>query len=129
MFTTGISHDTAAFCVDCQVDFGLLALRVKARLRVGQVFAGDDHLLFNNHRTSVAFKKTFGAKRHRASVGFCASAFSTFIDQTHLQRGCAAKNIFGLGGVLHPRQLHHDAIGALLGNDWLGHAKFIDAVV
>ena len=51
-----------------------------------------------------------------------------FIDHADFQRGGAAQNVLGLGGVLHPGQLHHHAIHALLLDHRLGHAELVDAV-
>jgi hypothetical protein len=45
------------------------------------------------------------------------------------QRGGAADDVLGLGGVLHAGQLHHHAVGALLLDHRLGHAELVDAVV
>jgi hypothetical protein len=45
------------------------------------------------------------------------------------QRGGAAQDVLGLGGVLHTGQLHHDAVQPLLLDHRLGHAQLVDAVV
>ena len=50
------------------------------------------------------------------------------IHQAHFQRGGTPQDILGARGVLHPRQLHHDAVGTLLLDHRLGHTQFIHAV-
>jgi hypothetical protein len=47
-----------------------------------------------------------------------------------ISKGCGTTpNIFRFGGVLHARQLHHDAVQALLLDDGFSHAQFVDTVV
>ena len=108
---------------------GFLGLRVKARLRIRQVFTGKNHLLFDNDRLAIALQKALGAKRHRAGAAFGSARLPTFVDHADFQRGGAAQNVFGFGRVLHARQLHHDAVQPLLLNDRLGHTELVDAVV
>ena len=50
------------------------------------------------------------------------------IHQPVFQGRRGAKNLLGARRVLHARQLHHDAVRALLLDDGLGHPQFIDAV-
>ena len=52
-----------------------------------------------------------------------------FLDHAHFEGGGTAEDVLGLGRVLHARQLHHDAVDALLLDHRLGHAEFVDAVV
>ena len=49
--------------------------------------------------------------------------------QSHFQRRGTTENILGLGGILNPGQLHHDAVFALLLNDRLGDTQLIDAIM
>ena len=51
------------------------------------------------------------------------------VDEPELQRRGAADDVLGARRVLHPRQLHHDAVGALLLDHRLGHAELVDALV
>ena len=46
----------------------------------------------------------------------------------HLERRGAAEDFLRLGRVLHARQLHHDAVGALLLDDRLRHAELVHPV-
>ena len=107
----------------------MLVLRIKARLGIGQVFAGQDDLLFDNHGLAVALEKALGAKWHGAIVVLGSSSFGAVFDQAHFQRGGTTQNVLGLGRVLNARKLHHDAVNALLLDHRLGHAQFVDPVV
>ena len=50
------------------------------------------------------------------------------VDHADLERRGAAEDVLGARGVLHARQLHDDAVGALLLDDRLGDAELVDAV-
>ena len=50
----GVAHDAPALGVHRQVHFGLLVLRVKAGLGIGQAVAGQDDLLLDDDRAAVA---------------------------------------------------------------------------
>ena len=128
-FTRHVAEDARTFGVQGQVHGGFLRLGIKAGLRVRQVLAGENHLLFDDHGLPAAFQKTLRAKRHSACAVFGRARFQGLIDHAHFQCGRAAQNVLGLGGVLHARQLHHDAVLALLLDDGLGHAQLVDAVV
>ena len=129
VFAAGVAHDAPALGIDRQIDLGLLVLRIKAGLGVGQVFAGQDDLLLDDHRLAVALQKTLGAKRHWAAAAFGGSSFGAVFDQAHFQRRGAAQNVLGLGCVLHAGQLHDDTVNALLLDHRLGHAQLVDPVV
>ena len=107
----------------------LLGLGVKTGLGIGQILTGQDDLLLDHHRLAVALEVALGAKGHRGTAGLGRAGFGAFIDQAHLQRGSAAKNVLRLGGVLHTWQLHHDAIKPLLLYHRFGHAELVDTVV
>ena len=51
-----------------------------------------------------------------------------FVRQAEFQGGGGAEDFLGAGGVLHAGELHHDAVAALLLDDRLGHAQFVDPV-
>jgi len=55
VFAADVAHDAPALGVHRQVHFGLLVLRVKAGLGIGQAVAGQDDLLLDNDRAAVAF--------------------------------------------------------------------------
>jgi hypothetical protein len=77
---------------------------------------------------ATAFDVEFGAERDLARL--CRFEGSgSLVDHADFQRRGAAENVLGLGRVLHARQLHDDAVGALLGDHRLGDAEFVDAVV
>ena len=50
------------------------------------------------------------------------------VHHADFQGGGTTENVLGLGGILHAGQLHHDAVYALLLDDRLGHAEFVDPV-
>ena len=54
---------------------------------------------------------------------------AALVNQADFQGSRATQNIFGLGSVLHARQLHHNAVKALLLNDRFGHTQLVDSVV
>ena len=50
------------------------------------------------------------------------------VDHADLERRGAAEDVLGARRVLHARELHHHAVGALLLDDRLGDAELVDAV-
>jgi len=124
-----VAEDTGAFSVQRQVHGGFLRLAVEASLGVGQVFAGQHHLAFCDDGAACAVQVALRAKGHGTTAGFGCPAFAAFVHHAQFQRGRAAQDVFGLGRVLHARQLHHDAVCTLLLDDGFGHAEFVDAVV
>ena len=108
-----------------------LRLAVESGLGIGEPVAGQHHLLFHQQRRAAALGIEFGAERHLALLGReQGGGIAVFlVDHADFQGRGAAQNFLGFGRVLHPRQLHHHAVGALLLNDRLGHAQFIDAVL
>ena len=50
------------------------------------------------------------------------------VDHADFEAGGAAEDVLGLGGVLDAGQLHHHAVRALLLDDRLGDAQFVDPV-
>jgi hypothetical protein len=124
-----LPHDVAALRVHRQVDLGLVGLLLEAGLRVGEVLAGDQHLLLHDHGAAGAVEEFLGTERHRARALFGRAAFGAFVHQAHLERGGAADDGLGLRRVLHAGQLHDDAVEALLLDHRFGHAEFVDPVV
>ena len=124
-----VAEHARALGVQRQVHRRLLGLVVEAGLGVGEVLAGEHHLALDDDRPAVALQVTLGAEGHRPAAALRPARLGAFVDQTHLQRGGAAEDVLGLGGVLHAGQLHHDAVQALLLDHGLGHAEFVDAVV
>ena len=98
-------------------------------MRIGQVFSGEDDLLLHDQGLSAALQKPLRAKWHGSGAAFSRTGFSAFIDHAHFQRGGTAQDVFGFGGVLHARELHHNAVQPLLLNHRFGHAQFVDPVV
>ena len=129
VLAAGVAHNAAALGIDRQIHLGLLVLRIKAGLGIGQVFAGQDDLLFDNHGLAVALEKALGTEGNGTIVVLGGAGFGAVFHQTHFQRGGTAQNVLGLGRVLNAGQLHHDAVDTLLLNHRLGHAQFIDPVV
>ena len=93
---------------------------VVAGLGVGHLITGDDHAALQRHRraTLLAELEGFGGGARGVRLG----------GQAELQAGGLAEDTLGLGGVLHARQLDHDAVGALALHQRLGHAKLVDAI-
>jgi hypothetical protein len=123
-----VAHDARALGVDRQVHGRLLGLAVEAGLGVGQVVAGEDHLAEDDQRRAVAFEVALAAEGHRAAA-LGLQRLGAVVDHAHLQRGGAADDVLGLGGVLHAGQLHHHAVQPLLLDHRLGHAELVDPVV
>ncbi len=106
-------------------------LLVKAGACIGDVIAGQYDALFDEQRLAVAVDKEFGAERYLA-LGCVVQGHGIalfFIHHADFQRGGAAENFLGLGGVLHARQLDDNAVGALLLDDRFRDSQFIDAVM
>ena len=123
-----IAEYPRALGVQPQMHGSFLRAVVKAGLGIGQVVAGQYDLLFHHHGRTVALFEQLVAKGHRAA-GLGGAGLGGFIDHADFQGRGAPQNVFGLGSVLHARQLHHDAVQALLLNHRLGHAQLVDAVV
>ena len=68
------------------------------------------------------------AQRYLPARWRSCSAVWIVVDHANFQRCGAPENVLGAGSVLHARELHDDAIRALLLNDWLGDAELVDAV-
>ncbi len=127
-----VLEDARAGGVQREVHRRFLGLVVEAGLGVGQTLAGQHHLLLDQQRPAAALDVVFGADRRLALRGLFHDrrvAPVLVIDHADFQRRGAAEDVLGLGGVLHARQLHHDAVGALLLDHRLGHAQFVDPVV
>jgi hypothetical protein len=122
-------EDARALGVERQVHGRFLVWPVEAGLGVGQAVAGQDDLLLDEQRLAAALQVALGAEGHRGPVPARLRAPRAVVDHAHFQRGGAAEDVLGLGGVLHAGQLHHDAVGALLLDHRLGHAQFVDPVV
>ena len=87
---------------------------------------------FTSTGAAVALDVVLGAEGHLAARAPPASACRV---HRAPRRPCALRGVavrprmsLALRGVLHARQLHHDAVGALLLDDRLGHAELVDAV-
>ena len=103
---------------------------IEAGLGIVDVVAGELHLAAHQSglRALAGGVEQLIAAGHVA--GQCGLHLRRIIrHHAHFQRGGAADDVFGFGGVLHARQLHHNAVGAGLLDHRLGHAQFVDAVV
>ena len=89
-------------------------------LRIGNLVTGDDDAALDVGYTAFAAaeREGLGGRARRVRLG----------GQTKLQVGGLAQYALGLGGVLHARQLDHNAVGALTLHQRLGHTQFVDPV-
>ncbi len=92
------------------------AVLVEASLGVGYLVTGDDQATLDQRRRTVALTELEGF-----GSGFRSTRLS---GQTELEVGRLAEDTLGFGGVLHARQLNHDAVGALTLDD----TQLVDAV-
>ncbi|CAJ9898899.1 Uncharacterised protein [Burkholderia pseudomallei] len=119
------AHRAAARRIEADVH-GRTLMLVEARGRVDDAVAREDHLLLEQHRRLVALREQFLARRHRIVR---IRVRVQRIGEARLERRGAADDVLRLRGVLHARQLDDDPVVALLLEDRLGHAEFVDAVV
>ena len=136
----GVAHDARALPVELHADYGLVVLLVEAGRRVREPLARDDDVLGEQQGLgdlAVPVNVVFHAEGHVATlrildflrVVVAASGVARMrFDQPQFEAGRAAEQFFRARGVLHARQLHDDAVGALLLDDGLGHTQFVDAV-
>ena len=123
-----VFENARALRVERQMHGGLLRLVVKPRLRIGEAVAGQLHLLAHRNGHAAAFGKFLAAERHiagRHRGGF----FRRLAHHAQFKRRSAAEDRLHLRGILHARQLHHDAVQALLLDHRFGDAERVDAVV
>ena len=106
----------------------LLRLVIPAGLRILEVFAGQDDLAAHQQGTAVAIRVAFKPERDR-SGGERTRRGGRIVHHANFERCRAAEDILGFGDILYARQLHDDPVVALLLDDGLGHAKFVDPVV
>src|SRR5690606_14123336 len=123
-----IAEDACALGVEGKVDGGKLGLLVATRLGVLQVFTCQDDLAAQQQWTAVGVFEAFQAERHGASSQ-CRGGGGGIFHHADFQGRSTAQDLFGLCDVLNARQLDNDAVRALLLNDWLGHAQFVDPIV
>ena len=116
-----------AGAVQVDVDGGLVGPLVEARLRIVDAVAGEHHLPAHDQRLAAALGEEIAADRHAAADRAIQRA-RVVVDHADLERGGAAEDVLRAGRVLHARQLHDDALGALLLDDRLGHAQLVDAI-
>ena len=70
-----VTEDARALRVQREVHGGFLGLAVKAGLRIGEVFASQQHVALDDDGLAVAFGVTLGAEGHRAGAAFGRLAF------------------------------------------------------
>ncbi|SBP87233.1 hypothetical protein THIARS_50481 [Thiomonas delicata] len=115
--------------IEREKDGGFVVLRVETSLRIGEIFAGEQHVLLHHQGIARAVIQLLVAGRHRTAARQRRLGFRAVVHQAHLQRRRAPQDVLGARRVLNARKLDHDAIAALLLDDGLGHAEFVDAVV
>ena len=136
----GVAHEARALTVELDRHHRPLVPLVEGRSGFGEALAGDDDLFGNQQRLlgiAVLLVKQFGPERNvavdrgldlRRIIVARRGIAGMRLDHAYFEARGAAENILGARGVLHARQLHHDALGALLLDDRLGNAQFVDAV-
>ena len=107
----------ATLAIELDVDLGAAVL-IETGLGTHDVVTGQDHALVQHHGASVAIVVDLGARRHPATGG--GLDVGGLVDHVELQGRGGAQDLLGTGGVLDPRQLHHDALGTLLLDQRLG---------
>src|SRR5690606_10175371 len=123
-----VAENPRALVIQCQVDGGLLGLRISAGLGVLQVFTRQDDLTTQQQGGAATFGVALQTKGHGARIQRGNSSRGV-LHHTQFQRGGTTQNFLGLGYILHTGQLHHDAVGTLLLNHRFGHAQLVDTVV
>ncbi len=118
-------HLLAAARIEADADRRLALL--EGRGRVGELLAGDDDLALQQHRVAAAVLVELGAERRVAGL-LRLEGVAGLVDQPELERRGLAEQADDLARVLHARQLHRDAVGALALHARLGHAERVDAV-
>ena len=106
----------------------MLGLLVAPRLGVLKVFPCQDDLTAQQQGPSVAIGIAFQAEGYRAGIEGRHGA-GRVVDHANFKCSRAAQDFLGLGDILHARQLHDDAVGALLLDDGFGHTQLVDTVV
>ena len=93
---------------------------------IDELIAGDDDVALEEHRLPVVLVQLRADRRAVALHGLGDAVL--LVLQAPLEGRDLAEDVLHLGGVLYARQLHDDAVDALLLHHGLGDAKFIDAV-
>ena len=125
----GAAADVVAGQVGENAGAGVVELQVyrwavvvgKAGLGIVDVVAGEFHLFAYQQLAAFGSGQQFIAGRHGTGFGLLQQR-GVVGHHAHFQRGGAADDVFGFGGVLHAGQLHHDAVGTSLLDNRLGHA-------
>ena len=99
-----------------------------AALRLVDVFAGQFHLLAHQELMPFVVAEQFVAIGDVAVLRLRVQRHVA-AHHAYFQRGGAPDDVFGLGGVGHAGQLHHDAVGARLLDNGLGGAQLVYAVM
>ena len=109
---------------------GFAALAIKTRLGIVDALASEDNLFLDQYRLAIALVIQLGAEGQLAGLGLLQRSriHLLFLDHAHFEGRGTAEDVLGLGGVLHARQLHDHAVGALLLDNRLGNTEFINAV-
>ena len=119
-------HLLAAAAVELHADRRLALGRREGG--VDQLLAGRDHVALQQHRAAVALPVEPGAERRVAGARRLERA-AIGVDQAEFEGRDLAEQPHDLGGVLHARHLHGDAVLALPLHDGLGDAERVDAIL
>ena len=104
------------------------ALLIESGRRILDLITGDDDVAIEQNRAAVLTTVIqTGIERYVAIL--CSHPVGgRAVYQAVFERCGGAEDVLGARGVLHTRQLHHDALQALLLYHGFGYAEFIDTV-
>ena len=122
----GVAEAFRALAVQGDGDVGAAGNGIETGRGVDDIIAGEHDLFLQQHRVAAAFIIEPGTRRHAPVQGVLHRVF--LVGHAELQGRGRAQDVFGPGGVLHARQLHHHTLQALLLDDRFGHAQLVHAL-
>ncbi len=124
LVASGVVHQGAAVTVQSDVNFWAAAFGINTADRIDHPLTGDDALAFQRHRAALALFLFVIKIKGLTLSGRCGRVRL----QPELQVGGFAQNHLGAGGILHPGQLHYNAVATLLLHQGFTYAQFVDAI-
>ena len=115
--------------IEFEADDRLTRALVETRLRIGQVAAGDEHLLLDDvgDLRRGRTHQHLGVGRYPARLRLIRRHRA--VDHAEFHLGGLAQDVLELGRILQARHLHQDAVGALPLDQRLHSAEFVDATL
>jgi hypothetical protein len=129
----GLAHDPPAGVVELHRHDRAAATLVESGLRVLDAVARDDERLLHEDGRALLVVELVGAEGRGLVLVLreCLLAGTggmLFGHHAHFEGRGAAEDLLRARRVLHARELHHDAIDALLLHDRLGDAELVHAI-